>query len=509
MIQTMVNKEQDKSAKILVVDDEESMREICQDALQEEGYQVLEAEDGEIALQRLSSQTDIDLVITDLSMPQVDGLELLRRISEQELDVDVLITTGYASIETAVECIKKGAADYLPKPFNINHLLVKVGKVVQDRASRQERSRLSNIVRMLNASNALNARLDLKSICYEFVLQVQKNFASDSVVLFLQQDEESSLVKQVVRGRVLREDPGLFSRVRTLAERAVQEGKTFLVDKNNAHQYFQISGEKFDYSVVVVPLYSQIVHVGSAALIRKGESSFTQEEAQLLGVFAAQAATSIQNARMYTSMRDKNLEIIRSYAKAVEAKDYYTKGHSERVAVYGIKLGSRLKLHSQEIDDLYTAGILHDIGKIGIPDHILNKPSSLTDKEFEVMRSHPGIAREILGQMWSLKDILPLVYHHHEQVDGKGYPAGLQDGQIPFLAKVISVVDAFEAMTSDRAYRKALSWEQTRDVLLEGAGKQWDKDLVEEWVKLVSQEGFENLRQDIHSTPLTVKKGNY
>ncbi|RQD63077.1 MAG: HD domain-containing protein, partial [Desulfonatronovibrio sp. MSAO_Bac4] len=113
----------------------------------------------------------------------------------------------------------------------------------------------------------------------------------------------------------------------------------------------------------------------------------------------------------------------------------------------------------------------------------------------------PAIARDILSQVWSLKEILPIVYHHHERIDGKGYPEGIGDGQVPFLAKVISVVDAFEAMTSDRAYRKALPWEKARDILLSGSGSQWETDLVEKWVKLVSDEGFESIQQDIDVKP--------
>ena len=497
--------DQEKKAKILVVDDEESLREICQDALKDEGYQVLQAQDGIEAKEQMGRHPDIDLIISDLRMPRLGGLELLQYIVEQNLDIDFLVMTGFATIETAVECIKTGAADYLPKPFNISHLLVKVNKVIRNRQSRQERNRLSNIVRMLNVSNALNAQLDLKSICYEFVSQVQKNFRPDSVVLFLLKEEKNSLVKYVVRGRTLRENPKLFSELKGLGEKSVRESRSFLLDKGNAREYLKADPGKFQHSILISPLYSQHNRVGAVVLLREEDNLFTNEDLQLLGVFAAHAATAMQNARMYGKMRDKNLDIIRSYAKAVEAKDYYTKGHSERVAVYAMKLGSRLKLDSKELEDLYTAGVLHDIGKIGIPDHILNKPSQLTDEEFRVMQSHPGIARDILAQLWSLNDILPVVYHHHERVDGGGYPESLSNGQIPFLAKLISVVDAFEAMTSDRAYRDALTWEKARDILEQGSGTQWEDELVQEWIKLVQETGLENIQKDIQSSPAAFK----
>ncbi|WP_045215082.1 HD domain-containing phosphohydrolase [Desulfonatronovibrio magnus] len=491
-----------ETVKILVVDDEESLREICRDALKDEGYNVLQAGDGQQALEVVSANKDVDVIISDLRMPVMNGLELLEKIKEKQLDIDFLIMTGFATIETAVECMKKGAADYLPKPFNINHLLVKVSKVIRDRTAKLERNRLSNIVRMLNLSNALNAQLDLKSICYEFVLQVQRNFSPDSAVLFTRADGKSNLTKSVIRGRLFREDPEFFARVQRLAQESLNESKSYLLDKYTARQLPMFADQEFPYSLMVVPLFSQQNRVGAVVLLRKDSSLFSNDDLQLLSVFAAHVATAIQNAKMYTRMRDQNIDIIRSYAKAVEAKDYYTKGHSERVAVYAVKLGSYLKLDSKELDALYTAGVLHDIGKIGIPDHILNKPDKLSDEEFEVMKSHPVIARDILSQVWSLKETLPVVFHHHERVDGKGYPEGISNGQIPGLAKIISVVDAFEAMTSDRAYRKALPWEKARDILLSGKGSQWESDLVDSWVDLLNRDGFENIQKDMQTMPL-------
>ncbi len=484
------------SIRILVVDDEESLREICRDALEDEGYQVLEATDGRDALKVIAA-SNIDLIISDLRMPEMNGFELLEKIKEKQLDIDFLIMTGFATIETAVDCMKLGAADYLPKPFKINHLLVKVSKVLRDRAAKIEQKRLSNIVRLLNLSNALNSLLDLKSICQEFVMQVQKNFSPDSVVLFLRRDDQPLLGKSVCRGRPFREDSDLLAGVQKLAEQSLAENVSYLLDSKSISALPVFLERVFPHSLMLVPLFSQMNKVGVVALLRKENRNFTSDELNLLSVFAAHVATTVQNATIYSRMRDQNIHIIGSYAKAVEAKDYYTKGHSEGVAVYAVRLGRHLHLNSRELDALYTAGVLHDIGKIGIPDHILNKPSSLDDEEFEVMKSHPAIARDIISQVGTLKDILPIVYHHHERVDGCGYPDGISDQQIPELAKIISVVDSFEAMTSDRAYRKALPWEKARDILLKGSGTQWHSELVEKWIKIVTDEGFENIQKEI------------
>lgn len=472
-------------SRILVVDDEESLREICQDALVDEGYEVDLAEDGQAALEYLAHNSNIDLIVSDLRMPQMNGIDLLKRVREQKLDVDFLVMTGFGTIETAVECMKLGASDYLPKPFNINHLLVKVNKVLGSRKSRMEHKRLGNIVRMLNLSNALNAQLDPKSISYEFISHIQKNFKPDSACLFLNnEDKEAS--SSIIRGVIFRTRQDIFSFVRSLCLESMRNQQSKLIDQYNFPENDRFKKDDFPYSLLIVPLVAQGRGIGVVALIREKKNGlFGHTDVQLLSVFASHVATSMQNANMYARMQDLNLDIIRSYATAVEVKDVYTKGHSERVATYGLKLGMELGLVSRELEKIYVAGVLHDIGKIGVPDNILNKPGRLTDEEFEVMKKHPTIGRDILSQVWSLKDILPIVYYHHERVDGKGYPEGLHGDQIPFLARVISVVDAFEAMTSDRAYRESLPMDKVKNILSEGAGTQWQEDIVHKWLDFV------------------------
>jgi putative nucleotidyltransferase with HDIG domain len=183
-----------------------------------------------------------------------------------------------------------------------------------------------------------------------------------------------------------------------------------------------------------------------------------------------------------------NQDVIRSFAQAVEAKDYYTRGHSERVAEYACRLARAVGLENREIERLHIAGMLHDIGKIGIPDHILNKPGSLTDEEYEHMKRHSVMGKEILGQVEAMKDVTPLIYHHHERMDGQGYPDGLVGEQIPFLARIICLADSYEAMTSNRSYRNALPMERVMSVLEMGAGSQWDHDLTVAWMSIVERE---------------------
>jgi putative two-component system response regulator len=185
---------------------------------------------------------------------------------------------------------------------------------------------------------------------------------------------------------------------------------------------------------------------------------------------------------------DSAENIIYSMADIVEAKDSYTEGHTDRVSRYASMLGKELGLSGTEIDHLKQGGVLHDIGKIGIPDAILKKPGRLTAAEFEVIRSHPALGYKICGNLKSLRNILPIIRHHHERLDGSGYPDGLKGDQIPLLARIMAICDVYDALTSNRPYRSAMSVEKALQILRDEAGRgYWDADLVEHFTELILQ----------------------
>jgi putative two-component system response regulator len=191
-------------------------------------------------------------------------------------------------------------------------------------------------------------------------------------------------------------------------------------------------------------------------------------------------------ARVRSALRLKSVydrldnaeQVIFSLAAAVEAKDSYTERHTNRVAESARYLGMRLGLSNEDLDALYRGGIIHDIGKIGVPDSVLLKAGPLTPNEIILMRAHPEIGENIVRPLRSGSDLLPIIRHHHESYDGLGYPDGLAGTAIPLLARIVSVCDAFDALTNDRPYRKRLSEREAIAVLSGGAGRQWDPQLV-------------------------------
>lgn len=200
-----------------------------------------------------------------------------------------------------------------------------------------------------------------------------------------------------------------------------------------------------------------------------------------------------QLAEKHSELRTAYVQTIRALAEAVDAKDSYTRGHSERVGVYASKIALQLGLRKEMIERVYIAGLLHDVGKIGVPDQIITKPDRLTEEEYKEIQKHPEIGAKILEPVEFLRHIVPCVRHHHEWYDGcqSGYPDRLRGDQIPLPSRVILVADTVEAMTSDRPYRKALTLDKVVSELNKYSGSQFDPTVVQAFLRLLDDEGDE------------------
>lgn len=191
--------------------------------------------------------------------------------------------------------------------------------------------------------------------------------------------------------------------------------------------------------------------------------------------------------KLYLNMKNNFMETIQALSAAIEQKDPYTQGHSQRVCDLAEKLGQELKLRTYELEQLRYAAILHDIGKIGIPESILNKPGSLTREEFDQIKNHPLMGVNILQKIDFLKEVTLIMQNHHEYYDGSGYPEGKAGDRIPFLSRIITLADAYDAMTSDRPYRAALSPEHAIEEIQDKSGSQFDPQVVRAFLKLYKE----------------------
>lgn len=233
---------------------------------------------------------------------------------------------------------------------------------------------------------------------------------------------------------------------------------------------------------------------GQSAIVSVGDYNFWDEEAikgfaYVLSKKHLSASAELEE-ELINQFHSENivssdhlLEVVSSLAAAIDAKDTYTKGHSASVSRYSEALARAINLPNSEVERIKLGAMLHDVGKIGIPEQILRKPIGLSDDEWEIMKQHPVIgADKVLKPNKSLHDLIPMVKYHHEHIDGSGYPLGLKGDEIPQSARIVAIADAFHALISDRPYRKGLSVKKACEILKMGAGKQWDKDLIRQFI---------------------------
>jgi putative two-component system response regulator len=205
---------------------------------------------------------------------------------------------------------------------------------------------------------------------------------------------------------------------------------------------------------------------------------------------------SLLRIKRFTDELDSAESVILSLALTIEARDASTEGHCQRLAQYAVTVGREMKLSEDELEALQKGGYLHDLGKVGIPDHILLKPGRLTDAETQIMRQHTVIGDRLCGELRSLRRVRPIVRYHHERLDGSGYPEGLRGEQIPLLAQIMSVVDVFDALTTARQYKPALSYEQAYDELRAEAGRGWRNPEIVELVVTLGMAGRLQVNSD-------------
>jgi putative nucleotidyltransferase with HDIG domain len=469
------------TSRLLVVEDDTNVRDFCVRLLRMNGYQVAAAENGRVALERLKD-SQYDLILTDLQMPEMGGIDLLHQIRQHYPEIDSIVFTAHATVETAREALKLGAFDYLTKPVTVDDLERTVRRAMEWRRVRLEKQRLSEIVALYEISQTFTSTLDTTTAVREIVRLLWRRFSPQSLSLSLLHPEDDELELLAQRGTPIDGRPGGRARVHGYDETAILRAHIDLVGEDP---------QNVDEShVACLALRTNDRPVGILQMARGSDQpGFDADDRTLLKVCASQIAASIDNSRLYRQLKDQNLETIAALAAAIDARDPYTAGHSEQVRRYAVRLGEVLGLPSQRVEYIQYGALLHDIGKIGIRDYILLKPGPLSDEEYAIMQTHPTIGADILRKIKALRDVIPIIECHHERMDGRGYPRRLQGPHIREEARIVAISDAYDAMTSHRAYRRAMEPEQAFQILMNGRGTHWDGQFVEVFVGMMQQEG--------------------
>lgn len=345
---------------------------------------------------------------------------------------------------------------------------------------RKVSSQVEHLEALYKLGRILNSSLSLDQILPQALTQTLDLLQAQTASVMLLDEKGEELSIRLAHG--LSDDIVLKTKVRLgerVSGRVAASGEPVLI---KGHE-----GDDSDSSLCV-PLLANRQVLGVLNIRTKTDGSdFTQQDLELASQLANIAAAAIENAELHDQLQSLFLSTVSALANSIDARDPYTKGHSERVTAYAVMIAEGLDLGPEELELLRYAGLLHDIGKIRIRDHILHKPGRLTDLEFSEMKKHPEYGVEIMQPVNAFKHILPAMLHHHERYDGRGYPHGLAGQEIPLTARILCVADCFDAMTSDRPYRKGMPVADAVAELARNKKTQFDPEMVEIFLRLVEQ----------------------
>ncbi len=476
-------------ARVLVVDDEKFIRDILADFLTMEGFFVRTAEDGQHAVTELS-RGRFDLVLSDLKMPRMGGLELLEHISKYHHDTLTVIMTGFGTVETAIDAMKHGAYDYILKPFKVEEIVHVVTRGLEKQRLSTENLRLREALSLYKVSEAITQSLSLDDVVANVADNATEELGADSMSMWLD-DGQGSFFERMRRTKDAEQHAEAGEQNPKALRLRLQSGAPLIVNGLAALEFFHVAPNRELQSLAVVPLKMQGRFLGwiSVCSWTVGQH-FTEGQRKLLTIIASRTAAAIENARLYEDLQATFKQTIQSLATTIDKMDRYTAGHSERVALYASRLARWMGLGEADIEIVRQAALMHDIGKIGCVMN-LNKPGKLTASEYEVFQKHPAYGKEILDPIQFLQPVIPGVFLHHERWDGRGYPLGMEGNKIPLIARLISVADTYDAMTSDRAYRRSMPHEVTIDEIERCSGSQFDPD-----VSGVFLENIEDFREE-------------
>ncbi len=335
-------------------------------------------------------------------------------------------------------------------------------------------------------SRALGSTLDMDELLGSVLDSALRIFDLDLGYVALRDKETSTLVIRAIRGGIATDSTDAVRS--SMSEWVVREGRPLIFNPDPSAGEGQIDGVTGAKAALCVPLVSSEGTIGSITVgSADPEYRFNGDDVRLLSTIGNHVTIAIGNIELFTSLQEAYLATVRSLAAAVDAKDTYTRGHSDRVAGYATMIAESMGLSHEQRIALEMAAYLHDIGKIGVAEEILLKPGMLTDDEMAQMRHHPLIGANILKPVAFPWAITPVVRHHHEHYDGTGYPAGLRGEEIPLLARILTAADSYEAMTADRPYRAGRSVTEAVEELRRCAGTQFDPRVVEVLAAIVEE----------------------
>lgn len=505
-------------ARILLADDDETLRLIMGRHLHKAGHEVALAENGLKAL-TLLEQADFDVVVSDMRMPGLDGVGLLSRCAASRPSTEFIIVTGYGSIENAIEAFNHGnVSNYLLKPLeDVRVLDAAINRALERRRLRTENERLIAELRRkvdeleearsklhyVAQRDGLTGALTHRAFHHRLSYTLQSGANGPHVLVVADIDgfrRFNDAFGQVAGDNVLRHvaaalrsclpEDGAIGRTggdtfSVLFAGSQEEGRQFarrVVEYLSGHPFRTPEGAS-----VPVPLSFGIAdthHAGHdrSRLVVAADGALHKAKSRGGGAIRSHGSRDHAGA---STTPETPFAMLDALVTLIHQKDHYTRVHSEEVTRYALMLADALAMSEDAKDTVRIAALLHDVGKIAIPDRILLKPGRLTPEEFEVVKMHSVVSANLVFGLPHMKDLREALLSHHERWDGKGYPQGLAGEQIPYLARILAVADAFAAMRADQPYRAALPLHAALAEIEANAGTQFDPELAATFVRIM------------------------
>ena len=496
--------------KILIVEDDTMLGELLQECLQRLGHELVRTcLCGREAMAVIVEET-FDCAFVDLRLPDTDGLQLLTALKDRNHALPVIMMSGFPTMEYTIKAMRQGASDFLTKPFTLQDVALTLQRIKKERELMEQNIKLRFEVQARKELEHVNRKLESTVSEQTKLFQISRviDETRSSEDLYPRIVELASSLESVekVGFYLVPRDKGSFVGMAGsgwgpdelwFLEMAVREDKMrellaspathVLIGPEETEQILE-NPPATDQAMSCWPMRIRGEPFGLLlAFHRIDASPLPSEERRLFDFLIKKASLAVENMALYESLISNFYGILRSLVNALEAKDLYTGKHSERVTHYAVMAAEMLGCSSSQLESLRTAGYLHDIGKIGVRDSILNKPGPLTAEEYEAVKKHPEIGDSIVSELGLSPEERSIIRHHHERWDGAGYPDRLDGDQIPLLARIVTVADAFDAMTSKRAYRDSMSTDESVEELVRNRGRQFDPDVVDAFCEAVKK----------------------
>ncbi|MFH1191481.1 MAG: diguanylate cyclase [Candidatus Omnitrophota bacterium] len=516
-----------KNIQMLIVDDDANICENLKDILSEEGYKITTVGNIALAKENLAKKF-YNITLLDLKLPNGSGLDLLKELKKANSETTVIVFTGHASADNAIAALNEGAFSYLQKPLNINELKITIKKAIETKELMFNNKDLLNRLKELSVKDPLtglyNYRYLKERLSSEFK-RAQRYILPLSIIM-IDVDYFKSIndVYGHQYGDQILKELGQYlkgaSRTNDIVIRYGGEEFFILLPDTNregtvifAQRLLEkLLGHVFDAKEKKIKLKISMGLVSfpedgadtEMALIDSVDKALRNAKdmgGNRLVTFAQITKKQPNNdikkdekdsieqmkeklLKMKNRVNQTLIESIYAFAKTIETKDYYTSEHGENMVSIVVAIGKKLNLPDKEINNLKHAAMLHDLGKIGIPDKILHKKGKLTEKELRQIKTHPQIGAGIIRSVHFLNTVVPIVLHHHERFDGLGYSSGLKGKNIPLGARIIAIADVYQALVSNRPYRKGYSKKEALRIIKEGAGTQFDPQIVKVFLEI-------------------------